>query len=87
MGVETVKLPNRQSGTQAKSERFELFKAFRAHQRQVAAEGGGTLTNYLDSGRTEVTYASATYGEHAVSAFWSAIAQQNASNRFQGNRK
>lgn len=76
-----IKLPNRKSGKAAKAHRALLFKKFRDHQRKVAADGGGSLTRFLDSGRTEWTYASAPYGEHAVSAFRSAISQQHFYDR------
>lgn len=46
--------------------RQEYFN-YRAHQAKVATEGGGCLTVY-PSGRTEMSYASAPYGEHALSA-------------------
>lgn len=49
----------------------QLFKQFRDHQRKVWASGGGTLTTY-PSGRTEHSYASAPYGEHALAAYWAA---------------
>lgn len=44
-----------------------LYQKYRQHQRNVQTAGGGTLTTYPD-GRTELSYASAPYGEHAVSA-------------------
>jgi hypothetical protein len=47
------------------------YKQARAHQAKVIAEGGGMLTRY-ESGRTEKSYASAPYGEHALSAFMAA---------------
>ena len=47
------------------------FKQVRAHQARVAASGGGSLTTY-PSGRTERSYASAPYGEHALAAWASA---------------
>ncbi|RWL22523.1 MAG: hypothetical protein EOR63_32310 [Mesorhizobium sp.] len=47
------------------------YLQFRAHQRKVSSDGGGMLTRY-PSGRTEKSYASAPYGEHALSAFISA---------------
>lgn len=46
-----------------------LYRQHRAHQAKVAISGG-CLTVY-PSGRTEKTYASAPYGEHALSA-WAA---------------
>ena len=48
-----------------------LYHQFRAHQRKVCTAGRGCLTVY-PSGRTEMTYASAPYGEHAMSAIASA---------------
>ena len=48
-----------------------LYRKFRDHQRKVQADGGGTLTVYR-SGRTELSYASSPYGEHALNAFRSA---------------
>ena len=57
-----------------KSEKRALqhhFKRFRQHQMNVAADGGGTLTTF-PGGRTELTFASAPFGEHALSAFMSA---------------
>lgn len=74
-------LPRRKQGSEAKNHRLQLFKKFRDHQRNVANNGGGTVTRYMDSGRTEFTYASAPYGEHALSAFWSAIRHQNFLDR------
>lgn len=47
------------------------YRHFRQHQAKVAAAGGGTLTVY-PSGRTEISYASAPYGEHAKAALASA---------------
>lgn len=47
------------------------FKQFRDHQNKVWSDGGGTLTTY-PSGRTELSYASAPYGEHALNAIASA---------------
>lgn len=47
------------------------YRHFRAHQQKVWADGGGMLTTY-PTGRTEVSYASAPYGEHALSAWTSA---------------
>ncbi len=47
------------------------FRAARKHQRDVANDGGGTLTVF-PSGRTELSFASAPFGEHALSAFMSA---------------
>jgi hypothetical protein len=44
------------------------FRRARAHQFDVWAHGGGTLTTF-PSGRTELTFASAPFGLHAVSAF------------------
>jgi hypothetical protein len=40
----------------------------RAHQAKAAVDGCYGLTVY-PSGRTEVSYGSAPYGEHALSAF------------------
>ena len=74
-------LPNRQPGEAAKRMRAELFKKFRNHQRAIAKDGGGTLATFSDSGRTEMTFGGAPFGEHAVSAFWSAIKHQNFANR------
>ena len=48
-----------------------FFREFRDHQRKVQDEGRGVLTVY-PSGRTERSYASAPYGEHALSAFLAA---------------
>ena len=47
------------------------FKRFRAHQMKVANSGGGMLTIF-PSGRTETTFASSPFGEHALSALMSA---------------
>lgn len=44
------------------------YKQARAHQAAVMAMGGGTVTRY-QSGRTEMSYAAAPYGEHALSAY------------------
>jgi hypothetical protein len=48
-----------------------LYRVARAHQKRLAADDSGTLTVY-PSGRTERSYASAPYGEHALAAWWSA---------------
>jgi hypothetical protein len=48
------------------------YKYFRAHQMSVYHGGGGTLTRHQDSGKVERSYGSAPYGEHAISAYWSA---------------
>jgi hypothetical protein len=48
-----------------------FFRKFRNHQRKVQVDDGGTLTTY-PTGRTELSYASAPYGEHALNAFVSA---------------
>ncbi len=45
-----------------------LYREFRAHQAKVASNGGGVLATF-PSGRTERSYASAPYGEHALSAY------------------
>lgn len=58
----------------SKAARQHWFKHFRAWQRKVSVESGGGLTVY-PSGRTERTFASAPYGEHALSAWESAKAQ------------
>lgn len=50
-----------------------LYQQFRRHQREVANEDRGMLTMY-PSGRTEMSYGSAPYGEHALSALASARA-------------
>ena len=50
---------------------LRLYRENRAHQRAVQLSGGGCLTVY-PNGRTELSYASAPYGEHAVAAFASA---------------
>lgn len=47
-----------------------LYRHFRDHQRAVVLRGG-MLTTY-PSGRTELTYGSAPYGEHALAAYASA---------------
>jgi hypothetical protein len=47
------------------------YKMNRKHQMKIANEGGGTITVYK-SGRTEFSYASAPYGEHAMSAYMQA---------------
>jgi len=47
------------------------FKHFRQHQRDVMAEGGGMVTTF-PSGRTELSFASAPFGEHALSAWLAA---------------
>lgn len=47
------------------------FRRARAHQMDVWASGGGMVTTY-PGGRTELTFASAPYGRHALSAFASA---------------
>ncbi|OQM74927.1 hypothetical protein [Manganibacter manganicus] len=52
-----------------------LFRQSRAHQMEIAASGGGMLCTY-PSGRTELTYGSAPYGRHALSAW--AFAKRHA---------
>jgi len=47
------------------------FKRFRKHQMDIANNDGGMLTVF-PSGRTELTFASAPFGEHAISALMSA---------------
>ncbi len=47
------------------------YRYFRNHQRDVINEGGGAITVY-PTGRTELSYGSAPYGEHAISALLSA---------------
>lgn len=51
-----------------------FYRHFRAHQSKVWSEGGGALTVY-PSGRTELSYGSAPYGEHALSAIAAARSQ------------
>lgn len=48
-----------------------FYREFRRHQRSIYADGGGALCVY-PSGRTELSYGSAPYGEHALSAFTAA---------------
>jgi len=50
---------------------LHYYRQFRAHQHAVAMDGSGSLTVY-PSGRTETSYGSAPYGEHALSAYLSA---------------
>lgn len=45
-----------------------LFIEQRKHQMKIANSGGGALTVF-PSGRTELTFASAPFGRHAISAF------------------
>jgi hypothetical protein len=52
------------------------YKRFRAHQMSVWSDGGGGLTFY-PSGRTELSFGGAPYGEHALSAYLSAKAHIN----------
>jgi len=52
----------------SKNQKIQFYKEFRAHQRNLQIAGGGCLTVY-QSGRTELSYASAPYGEHALAAF------------------
>lgn len=49
------------------------YRQRRDHQRSLAADGAYMLTTYA-SGRTERTFGSAPYGEHALSAFRAARA-------------
>ena len=51
---------------------LQYYRRQRAHQRNVWITGG-MLTTYPD-GRTELSYASAPYGEHALSAITAARA-------------
>jgi hypothetical protein len=53
--------------------RYDMYRRFRAHQMNVATDGRGMVTRY-PSGRTEVSYASAAYGEHALAAWQQARA-------------
>lgn len=48
-----------------------FYKLNRAHQRASAAKGGSMLTIF-ESGRTELSFGGAPYGEHALSAFMAA---------------
>jgi len=52
---------------------LHLYKQNRAHQMAIANNGAGALTTYLDSGKTELSYGSAPYGKHAISAYKFAI--------------
>lgn len=47
------------------------YKQARQHQHNVWANGGGSVTTD-PTGRTEHSYGSAPYGEHALAAWWSA---------------
>jgi hypothetical protein len=50
---------------------LHYYRQTRAHQMSMWATGGGTITRY-PGGKTELSYGSAPYGEHAVSAYQSA---------------
>lgn len=50
---------------------LHYYRQHRAHQMKVYADGGGTMTTY-PSGRVELSYGAAPYGEHALSAFLAA---------------
>jgi hypothetical protein len=50
---------------------LHYYRAARAHQAMLAAEGRGSVTTFFDSKRTEVTFGAA-YGCHAYAAFLSA---------------
>jgi hypothetical protein len=49
-------------------QRAYYYRKYRQHQHEVYVSGGGSVDTY-PSGRTEVSYGSAPYGEHALSAF------------------
>jgi hypothetical protein len=51
---------------------LRFYKQHRAHQMAIANDGGGTMVTYADSGKVELSYASAPYGKHALSALNSA---------------
>jgi len=51
-----------------------FYRQSRAHQAAVYAAGGGSLTVEA-SGRSEMSYGAAPYGEHALSAMASARRQ------------
>jgi len=51
------------------------YKAARDWQREVYANGGGMITSFTDGTASQLSYASAPYGEHALSALTSAKAQ------------
>ena len=48
------------------------FKSARDWQREVMVSGGGMLTTFMDGSASQLTFASAPFGEHALSAFASA---------------
>ena len=48
------------------------YRLFRAHQMSLANDGSGMITTYADSGKIEMSYGSAPYGEHALNAYRSA---------------
>ncbi|MCP4127316.1 MAG: hypothetical protein GY753_09670 [Gammaproteobacteria bacterium] len=50
------------------------FRAERKHQMDIANDGGGSL-EVFPNGRTELSFGSAPFGEHALSAFVSAKGQ------------
>jgi len=52
---------------------LHYYRQKRIHQNDIYVSGGGTETHLFESGKVELTYASAPYGEHALSAYLSAI--------------
>ncbi|GAA5666020.1 hypothetical protein Brsp07_04529 [Brucella sp. NBRC 14130] len=50
---------------------LHYYRQYRAHQNEIATSGGGALSTY-PSGRTELSFGSAPYGQHALSAYTAA---------------
>lgn len=54
---------------------LHYYRAARDWQRTVIADGGGMITSFTDGTASQLSYASAPYGEHALSALASAKGQ------------
>ncbi len=51
------------------------FRQARDHQKSIMNSGGGMITTDPDGKASQLSYASAPYGEHAISAYFGAIGQ------------
>ena len=59
------------------------YKRLRLHQWRIYTDGSGCLTTY-PCGKTELSYGSAPYGEHALSAITVARSHINFIKRIEG---
>lgn len=66
----------------AKTSTEHWYRHFREWQRELMNDGHFMLCTYPDGFRSEKTYASAPYGEHALSAFMSAKQHMNFIERY-----